>query len=162
MLERSEGDRVLLKQIEEAFEDASVPPPDQVVDQVPYLDLERDEITATFRGRKWQDLPYDTLRHESAALCFFTANAYHYYLPAYLRAVISHYDDVDVLPEEIVYSLCPPKEVESTDHYNERMATFTPHQRDALCAFLRWLETEHGADDPLDDAGRARTAFGCT
>ena len=117
----------LVRQIEEAFDEGSPSPPNPVVEKVPYLDLECRQIAAIFQGRNWRDISHETLWVQSAALSFFTPEAYNYYLPAYLRAAILHYDEVDVLPDSIVYSLCPSKEVELRDRYfQKRVSTFTP------------------------------------
>src|SRR5688500_17074375 len=70
--------------IERAWRDARYPGDDQIC--TPTYDDEG--VGAYFRGRSWQGHAVSALRYHSVGLSFFTPEAFCYYLPAYLLAVI--------------------------------------------------------------------------
>jgi hypothetical protein len=119
----------LRKQIEAAFGQARYPGDDHLVDDNSgYPGAESTDIAAAFRGKHWKDLPLETLRYFSAALSFFTPEAYHFYLPAFLITSALRYDDADILPGAVLFHLTPPGERYADDYYAQRLALFTPSQ----------------------------------
>jgi len=135
------------------------PGDDQLVYDNSGYHLECNEVLAAFRGKHWREVPFETLRYESAALSFMTPAAYRYYLPAYLLACILDYAEADMIPDTVVFSLIPPTDPKSVKIYGESyrrcMAGFTPAQRDTLRSFLEFMKARHGEDYPSGDLDQA-------
>ncbi len=156
----------LTQLIEAAFAETAYPGDERLVSES--CDL---EVAAAFRGRHWRELPLDMLARYHEALFFFTPEAYCYYLPAFLLASALHYDEADLIPHSVVFSLIAPtqREIilrpvafssplpkqEVIDFYQRRMERLTAGQRQAIRCFLEFMKAHHGEDDPFRDFDRA-------
>src|SRR5438270_13812260 len=82
----------LARQVETAFSDVPYPGDDAIVplyDNEPHCD-ECANLARTFRSKNWQSVPLEILFLERGSLPLFTAEAFRYYLPAFLRAALLH------------------------------------------------------------------------
>lgn len=73
------------------------------------VDEDLDEAADTveeFLGRRWETLTVEFLLTNYSAVSIFTAGALAYYLPAYLLAIVEHYHEADLLPDELLQILC--------------------------------------------------------
>jgi hypothetical protein len=153
MTERQQQPAALIRQrIEAAFADAQ--PPDERNITVCNC-VECNEIAATFQGKHWNEIPLDLLRYNSEAMCFFTPEAYRYYLPAYMMASLQDYIAADTITEFIVYGLIAPAEASRVQVYRQKMEGFTSLQRNAIESFLQFLKAQYPGHDPLGDIDRA-------
>jgi len=147
----------LRKQIEDAFAEVAYPGDDQLVLDSSGYHLECNQVAAVLKGKHWKQVPLDLLRQ--IALAALTPEAYRFYLPAFLVAGSLHYDEADLIPDSVVFSLLPPSDPHDIVVYGEidkkRREIFTPAQRAAVRAFLEFLKQYHAEDDPLGDVDRA-------
>lgn len=109
--------------LREAWQGVTPPPLDQITShECP----ECDEIAAFFGGRPWSDfVDVDALRYNECALALFAPVAFHYYLPAFIRATLDDPVRADLIPGSIVSSLG----LEFGPAGRERLRWFTPAQR---------------------------------
>ena len=128
----------LVKQIRDAFADVPYPG-DNHLSYNPE-DLGANQIADAFRGKHWTEVPFETLLYHNDALHFFTDEAFHFYLPAYLLAVLERYDDADILPEMLVGVLtAPDPEAPDYSFFQQKFKSFTSAQEAAVKAFLEYL-----------------------
>jgi hypothetical protein len=67
--------------------------------------LECNEVQSDLGGAAWNEVSFDVLRRNESSLAFLTDDGFRYLLPAYLLAGVNHYDEQDVLVENVVQSL---------------------------------------------------------
>jgi len=80
--------------------------------------------TEYFAGQSWDGHDTAALRMHEAAMCFFTPEAFRYYLPAYMLAELCDPENADVLGEYVVYQFGEPS-VSREQTFEERLALFT-------------------------------------
>lgn len=104
-------------------------------------------VAAYFQGRSWQGHDVESLRYHSVGLSFFTAEAFCYYLPAYMLAVLADVQAADVIYDGILFHLSP-RQLGRTwaDSYRARIAGFSDDQKQAIAAYLAWCRARY--DDP--------------
>ena len=114
-----------VQQIEDSFSKAIYPGDENIG---------RDEIKK-FRGH-WKSIPLDTIIR-SGDLPFFSERGFHYYLPAFLNALLLHHNEVGSLHYNVISSLIPPDEPRWSDaQFDARAKQFTPEQRLVIHDFL--------------------------
>jgi hypothetical protein len=90
------------EQIIEAFADTPRPP-----DGATSADTYDDEGTEEyFRGRPWQGHSTERLRHFESSMCFFTPQAFRYFLPAYMLAELDDPDEANAIAQGIAFHFC--------------------------------------------------------
>lgn len=144
----------LLAEIRNAFADVPRPERNELILSSPD-DSERAQTGDQYARYEWADVPQDLLREKQNALHFFTAEAFHYYMPAFLISVVDDYRAGENMNNTLVWTL--------TYHLNNpevhamqtrRFEAFSDVQGVAVCHALEWLLAEHGADfiNPADES----------
>src|SRR5687767_12111921 len=118
----------VIQLIENAWRDVEYPGDDRIFTPDSYDD---EDITNYFRGTTWRGHDTAKLRARSSAFTFFTPEAFHYWLPAFLIAAVENPEDADVLLDYI------PRSV-SDGYASRRLLLFSQAQREALAAYLRF------------------------
>lgn len=126
---RADGHQ-LLEQIEQNFRFTRAPEPHEIVDEKP-CDIERQTIKAAFSGKPWSALPADMLLQRAEALFFFTPKAWRYYVPAFLRVILLHFNDAAIVVEMLLGSL--------TRYRSEYLPQLNTAQRETIVDVLSWL-----------------------
>jgi hypothetical protein len=130
----------LREQIERAFEFTPAPA-GRIVDT-----LQDDEgVSDYFRGKPWRGHKVEDLRFHDAALSFFTAEAFRYYLPAFMLASIDDPIEADVIPGGILYHFSAPDDPRQWG----RISALAPAELDAVAAFVRSLADGHNDGEIL-------------
>jgi len=94
-----------------------------------------EEVTEWLRGKDWHSLKSNELW--PSALYYMTAEAYHYYFPAYLLGAMEE-NSGDVI-DSLLHRLTPPSEADAAvDDFEERYSRFAPAQKKSIVAFLTW------------------------
>lgn len=130
----------VIRQIEAAWRDVPYPGDDHIFTPDSYDD---EDIVNYFGGTTWRGHKPADLRAHSSAFTFFTPEAYHYWLPAFLIAAIEDPGAADVIVDYIPWSLtdgCP----------SVRWSLFSPAQRQGVAACLRF-QIERFGDSVLDE-----------
>jgi hypothetical protein len=106
LMDKNNNKLLSLKQIiYKAFEKTKYPGDDNLA---LHSALSGDLITSEFKGLCWQDLKAKFLHPRFYdALPEFTPDAYRYYLPGFMLVAAENYDEVDLIPSFVVYSLIP-------------------------------------------------------
>lgn len=94
------------------------------------------EIQDFFAGKSWTELTeVASLRYHHEALHLFAPSAYHYYLPAFIRATFADPQAADLIPDAIVSTI----RLEFGAASRGRLELFSSTQRAVLARFLRAL-----------------------
>lgn len=135
-----------IAEIERAF--AATPLPERITDCDPDCP-ECNAITAEFYGRQWKEID-DAKIEANRSMSFFTPNAFHYFLPAYLRYSLKHFNlDSDVC-EFTVYALMPSTGSEDparTAWLRERLSCFDRKQAEIVVRFLTLVSQDEELRD---------------
>lgn len=100
-----------------------------------------------FGGRSWKGFEPAFLRKYGDAIYFFTSEAYVFFLPAFLVAIVEAFDEVDALVETVVGTLVPDRSEEEAVLFAERGRLLNHDQKRAIAAFLCHIKEEHGGAD---------------
>lgn len=135
----------LVTQIRESFRDRPYPGDDNLVaaDDYEGIDVRRD-----FKRRRWEEVPPAIIEHNYNNLHSFTAEAFCYYLPAFLIYSLETADPSSNVPFFTLLSLtglCP--------RLRAARRLMTADEREAICAYLRSVAASaHEDDQDADDA----------
>ena len=141
----------VIRFIEDAWRDVGYPGDDRIFTPDSYDD---EDIVTYFGGTTWRGHRPVDLRAHSSAFTFFTPEAFHYWLPAFMIAAIQSPEEADVVCDRI------PSSVD--DRYApQRWRLFSPTQRQAVVAYLRFqierfgdgVDHERRALEMLEEAG---------
>ena len=129
---------VVIEGIRQAWRDVAYPGDDHISRPDSYDD---EGIANYFRGTTWRGHDPMKLRGHSSAFTFFTPEAFHYWLPAFMIAAIQNPEEADVILARIADSIC--------DCNPQRWRLFTHAQRLAVAAYLRFQIEKfgNGAED---------------
>jgi len=121
--------------IERAFRDVAYPGDDRISVG---SDLDAIELRELFKAKHWSVVPLSAVRSERGSLSFFTPEAFRFYLPAFLRAVLLYPQETDTLRENLFYTLTPPEsEGESMSWFRELAEGLTVPQREVIRSFVK-------------------------
>lgn len=133
----------VLREIDEAFGNASPLPHDQLVSS---HELEPRMIQQFLAKKSWRELTasalinYDELADSSAIIAFLSEAANRYFLPAFLTFVISRGSDAGLIIDVLLSRLAEGRSGLSP-------AMFTERQRGAVRSFLAVLALQHAHDE---------------
>lgn len=136
----------LLAEIKSSFVDVPRPKLDNIV--MPSSDDSKcAEIGDNYARYEWADVPQNLLREKLDALHFFTAEAFHYYLPAFLTSIVGDYQAGENMNNTLVWTLtCHLKSREIQEMQYLRFGILSDEQNLAVYHVLEWLLAEHGDD----------------
>jgi hypothetical protein len=121
--------------IDQAFADVPMP---SAKDFCASFGPEAAEDTEPFVGKKWQDLDPDFIDRYQGALFWFTPEAFHYYLPAFLKAGLARPKAVHVVT---ILQLLQPTSAETRFEFRkQRWKRLSEPQILALADWLRQLQ----------------------
>jgi hypothetical protein len=129
--------------IEAAWHEVPYPGDDKIFTPASYDD---ENIISYFGGTSWRGHEAANLRAHSSAFTFFTPEAFHYWLPAFMIASIQNPEEADVVVDQIPNSL-------SDSFASARWPQFSASQRQAVAAYLRFQIERFG--DGVDAERRA-------
>ncbi|MEZ4672332.1 MAG: DUF6714 family protein [Anaerolineae bacterium] len=135
------------RHIEEAFADTPYPGDNHICKP----DVDGSDLVRAFRGQDWRDLQLNTITNYHVDMALMTPEAFRYYLPAFMLAVVFYYGHVSTLPMGLMHSLTPPdagllqkyleKKTDPLKHtqigdFLNRVSAFTPREKSAIRTFL--------------------------
>jgi hypothetical protein len=160
---RQEVAQVIIK----AFAAAPYPGDDAIVKP----DSEGADLLAALQGKTWDDLDIGTIATCHIDMPLLTPEAFRYYLPAFMMALIFQYQHAGTLPMSLMHSLTPPDDA-LLQAYNEnptatsksrrvgdflqRASSFSPKEKAAIGLFFetyeKWCPKPHGEQRFLPQA----------
>jgi hypothetical protein len=138
----------LVRLIEAAWRDVPYPGDGHIIHPGP---PDIDDIVDYFAGTTWRGHDATDLRCHSAAFSYFTPEAFHYWLPAFMIAAVRDPRSADVILDNIPSVVAPehPYDWRERDREHDTWRRFTQPQRDAVAAYLRYqIEQNAAYDDP--------------
>ena len=133
----------IIQLIEDAWRVAPYPGDDKIFTPDSYDD---EDIVNFFGGTTWRGHSPVNLRGHSSAFTFFTPEAFHYWLPAFMIAAIQSPEEADVILDHISWSL--------GDRYaSKRWPLFSSAQRKAVAGYFRFQIDRFG--DNAEDERKA-------
>jgi len=147
------------RKIIEAFGATPRPGDEDLVTDQSGCDPESREIVSAFKGKDWRGVSVEMLREHRDALPLFTPAAFRYYLPAYMIGCVDLSYDLDVVFDNTLFNLTPPKERGGWewDFFWARARQFNERERDAIKAFLELIDQYERTDwatlgrEPMED-----------
>lgn len=145
------GTDTIAGKIREAFAQAEYPGNDKIV--APTYD---DEGTSELfvESDRYRLAPKDLANHVDS-LCFFTPEAFRYFLPAFMLVELEHPDQSGMIAETVLFHFTPTTDQGAIARYQRRIQCFTPKEREAIAAFLTYIQRVH--EFPNEDATIAIT-----
>ncbi len=100
---------------------------------------------------RWQDVPDKMIENHYSILSFLDIKGFRYYLPAYMRWSLKHFQVSDSAASDFtIYALAPRGKGKLSKTDGERFAAFTPEQCAVIYRFLRFMATR--SDGRADEA----------
>ncbi len=95
------------------------------------------EIEDFIGQKEWRKVPLELLIRKNSVLISFSPAAYHFYLPAFLCALLRHPDFQGYLEQPIVYSLIPSPILDMPNEIPEQaIPLFTTGEKSLIVEFL--------------------------
>jgi hypothetical protein len=110
------------------------------------------EMAIAFLGKRWTEIPIETLFVHRESLGTLAPNAFRAYLPAYLDAALASDDPLDKYGPDIRHYLLATlkgwshQTAERATETRERLSALTADQRAAVAEVLRYLAAKHSED----------------
>lgn len=105
-----------------------------------------------FYGQKdWAEVKDSIIEYENAALCFFSPEAYQFFLPRFLIYTLENYDSGYLSADNTIYSLVPSGDQSLKEFQESKYSLLTQGQIGCIKTFLQ-LCYEELADDLDADA----------
>ena len=124
-----------IEAIETAFAGLTLPSDDKLLH--PQC-MDDGDIKDFYGGPKASALPDEMIIGNYAAPSFFSAEAFQYYMPAFMLWALRHPDTVEYAPESTLHALDPAATGTDLHAFQvSKYALFTDAQRRAVIAFLR-------------------------
>ncbi len=110
-----------------------------------YFDVET--ATKELLYKHWYDVPLNMIIKYRIHFWALTSNAFRFYLPAMLTAIIEHPHDVDTLTDFVIHSLTPKSDSLTDSIFIERSHQFL---NDEVRVILKFLESYFDLFPPDD------------
>jgi hypothetical protein len=106
-----------------------------------------------------KDIPTDQfIERHADSLTVFTPEGLRHVLPYYMRYALRRLRSEAA--ERLIFHLAPAET--DDDYWRPRLAAFSRTQRDAICAFVDFMETELSGEHYESHFARARVVWGCS
>jgi|GEM_PF-3849258 len=99
-----------------------------------YFDTE--SVTEDLDFMNWYDVPLQILVKYRIHFWALTADAFRFYLPAMLTAIIKHPHNIDTLTDFVIHSLTPKDESHTDSIFIERSSRFSTDEARVILKFL--------------------------
>ena len=146
----------LVERISRAWKDVPYPGVENIFTPDSY---DGEGITDYFKDTTWQGHKPEILRaHDSAISTFFTKEAYHYWLPAFLIAAVEDPDELSQGVDALVESFIPDDSW-SKEEYLSRMAMLTNEQKRVIINVIEYLAETYSHPDYTDANAEEKLAL---
>lgn len=138
--------------INDAFSDTPYPGDVNIVDD---MRGEGTIVAETFRGKHWKEVSPETLFFYKNSIPFLSADAYRFYLPAFMLASL---DNQDIL-EFVLYSLDPKSNIDETAFFRKAGRLNKP-EKIAVKLFLEFIKDKYSRDYPQEPSSALQHFWG--
>ena len=142
---------VLIGRIEQEFGRACQPSAEELVKKNAIRDDETVEAENAFQEKHWRSVYLQDLMF-TQAFSIFTPKSLAFYLPAYMLAIIKHYEECDILVDRLLHFLTPS----CYENFLVLCHHLDDRQHNVIAFFLYYIMFEHPNDFPF---GEIQTAF---
>lgn len=99
-----------------------------------------------FAPYTWEAVPAEIIDDNFDNLPLFTKEAFHYFIPAYMKRVLELDDPYSLMPEFLIYNLYYRGEPQKIEEFNAKKKLFTMEQANLITSFLVYLlgDTRYG------------------
>lgn len=100
--------------------------------------FEIEPVTKSLFYENWHDIPLQVLIDNRNIISYLNLDAFHFYLPAILSAIITHPRQVDTLVDSTIFHLSPSN-FESANEYSrflDRVNIFTQQEIEVIAKFF--------------------------
>jgi hypothetical protein len=127
-------------QIERAFASTPYPGDENVAAYARY----GRSIADALRGQHWSEVTLEALIQHRWEIFLLNADTFRFYVPVFMLAVLYHFDEIEILADNLIFSLTPQREEhihnyfagEFNDYFSRRAAAFNTEEKDTLRAFV--------------------------
>jgi len=127
--------RQTVAEIEAAFDGLAPPGDDGLLHPQAMDDV---DIVGFYGAPDYREIPDETIISGYAAPSFFSAEAFQYYMPAFMIWSLNHADSIEYAPESTIRAFDPAHDDPSlTEFQLSKFVLFTGPQRAAIVRFLR-------------------------
>lgn len=134
------------------------------------VDVELKQINSFLRNRVWKELKLVDLHHYdqdadvSSILAFLPPEYYRYYLPAFLIISMSSCEEIGLICDAVISSLCPwhdPSDIVMHEHINQKHNGFSKAQVDTIINYLVFMKSHYAfpKEDPTIDLEIIKSAI---
>ena len=118
---------------------------------------EAEKLRNDFAHKHWKSVPLDVLISNRNNLPFLTPEAFHFYLPAFMIAILLHPKEVGTLSNNTVFKLSPPEPTEQLGNLFQTLThLLSPSQiltvQSFLKAYTELFPTALNFEEPLREA----------
>ncbi len=101
-------------------------------------------IADSLRGKHWSEVPLDVMVRHRWEIFLLTPVTFRFYAPSFMLATLMYYDQMDTLPDNLLFSLTPQRQEhinnyfagELNDYFSRRAAAFNTEEKAAILAFV--------------------------
>ena len=130
-----EAIQTAIEQIESAFAGLAPPGDDKLLHP---RCMDDGDIVDFYGAPDWRRVSDETVIANYAAPSFFSAEAFQYYMPAFMVWSLRHHDTIEYAPESTIHALDPTSGGEAMRAFQmSKYALFMPAQRQAVIRFLQ-------------------------
>lgn len=132
--------RTTIAEIEAAF--SGLRPPDDAQLLHPQC-MDDGDIVDFYGPLERRQLSDDSIIRNYAAPSFFSAEAFQYYMPAFMIWSLNHYDTIEYAPESTIRAFDPTNEKPGLYEFQvSKFALFTERQRASVIRFLQAFSSD--------------------
>lgn len=103
--------------------------------EVPHIHPETEENANRFRGKRWREIDDSILLDSCPSPFLLSPIAFCYFLPAFMLAALRH-PESNLTDSLVNFALLPPKKPEKISTFQERFASLTSAQKEAVTSLL--------------------------
>jgi hypothetical protein len=142
-------------QIEAAFAETPYPGDENVAAYARY----GRSIAETLRGKHWSEVELEDLYKHRWEIFLLTPETFRFYLPIFMLAALYHYEEMDSLAHNVIFSLTPQREEhisnylngQYNDYFSRRAAAFNRGEKEAILTFLQAFDRLHPGEQLIYD-----------
>jgi hypothetical protein len=113
-------------------------------------------LADALRGQHWSEVTLEALIQHRWEIFLLNADTFRFYVPVFMLAALYHHDEVEILADNLIFSLTPQREEhvnnylagEFNDYFSKRVAAFEPAEKTTIRSFLDAFINLYG-DQPL-------------